>query len=318
MIQERLLVYEDALTGLYKEGRKYMRKEILNEIEYRLTKKYGKNGYILKEVIKNNGVKLAGIALRGSESAIQPVVYIDDLIEKGVAEKMPILALWEAVVARLEESENVEDITENTGVNDIINRIGDWNYIRKFIRGKLVNLARNESYFIDSGIPFSVVLNDLAFVPYILLDGTDTVRRATITVNAKIIEMWGIDRLKFMEILYGAYRIESPIIKKMSDLLANMYPYICDDGPVMYVLTNKEGYFGASSILGTTLEELKKMTGFHNIIAIPSSIHEWILADLGDYFNGDIDGLVNSVNSDVLEETEILSDHAYVLSNYIW
>ena len=295
-----------------------MRKEILNEIEYRLTKKYGKNGYILKEVIKNNGVKLTGIALRGSESAVQPVVYIDDLVEKGVVEKMPISALWEAVVERLEESKNVEDITENTGVNDIINHIGNWNYIRKFIRGKLVNLARNESYFIDSGIPFSVVLNDLAFVPYIWLDGTGTVRRATITVNTKMIEMWGIDRLKFMEDLYGAYRIESPIIKKMSDLLANTYHYICDDGPVMYVLTNKEGCFGASSILSATLEELKEMTGFRNIIAIPSSIHEWILADLDNCFNGDIDELVKSVNSDVLEEAEILSDHAYVLSNYIW
>lgn len=78
--------------------------------------------------------------------------------------------------------------------------------------------------------------------------------------------------------------------------------------PSLYVLTTQDGNNGAAIILKSGIikgiaDQLDK-----NLQLIPSSIHEWLITD-ADYDG--IKGIIESVNTEVVNETEILSDHPY-------
>ena len=82
----------------------------------------------------------------------------------------------------------------------------------------------------------------------------------------------------------------------------------------MYVLTNKERHLGASSIL---YKEVRKMLYDRfecDLIALPSSIHEWILMPVTeiDNFSG-LGEMVREVNTTQVTEEERLGDRAYVI-----
>ena len=81
--------------------------------------------------------------------------------------------------------------------------------------------------------------------------------------------------------------------------------------PFMYVVTNRRRAYGASAILNR--KAIKERLGEGNYIALPSSIHEWIL--LKDDDETDLEycsQMVRQINgTDVVQNNEILGDRAY-------
>ena len=79
----------------------------------------------------------------------------------------------------------------------------------------------------------------------------------------------------------------------------------------MYVVTNRRRAYGASAILNR--KAIKERLGEGNYIALPSSIHEWIL--LKDDDETDLEycsQMVRQINgTDVVQNNEILGDRAY-------
>lgn len=95
----------------------------------------------------------------------------------------------------------------------------------------------------------------------------------------------------------------------MNELLGIDY----DWGKGAVVMTNKNGFKGASAILYPEyLDKAAEMVGCDHIAIMPSSIHEVIVIP----YDGSIPGsaaleMVASVNKD-LKETEVLSDSVYL------
>ena len=57
---------------------------------------------------------------------------------------------------------------------------------------------------------------------------------------------------------------------------------------------------------------LERISGGKNLYLIPSSIHEWLyIEDKGMFTREELTNLLRSVNSEIVSEEEILSDHLY-------
>lgn len=88
---------------------------------------------------------------------------------------------------------------------------------------------------------------------------------------------------------------------------------IPDDSPTQWVVTNKNGYLGAATILAT--QEIAKVTGHGTFVMLPSSIHEVLLvpeeegADLTPYT-----AMVRDINETQVAPADRLSDRAYVIT----
>lgn len=84
-----------------------------------------------------------------------------------------------------------------------------------------------------------------------------------------------------------------------------------EEDEVMYVLTNKEKYFGAAGILFCA-ELFQEVIGKNNFYILPSSVHELILVkdDEGCDMQG-LSAMVRCVNEEQVDREERLSDHAY-------
>ena len=78
----------------------------------------------------------------------------------------------------------------------------------------------------------------------------------------------------------------------------------------IYVLTNESSLFGASGLL---YEELFESTlGDKNAYILPSSIHEVLICPEDEGMQPEcFNEMIREINTNVLSETDILSDHAY-------
>ena len=82
-----------------------------------------------------------------------------------------------------------------------------------------------------------------------------------------------------------------------------------------YVFTNENGVNGASVILYDHVLEDAAEKMDSDLILLPSSIHEWLTISANTTMGYDeISEMVHSVNSDVLEPEELLSDNIYIYS----
>lgn len=80
----------------------------------------------------------------------------------------------------------------------------------------------------------------------------------------------------------------------------------------LYVLTNKEMFWGASGILDRGIIRAFAEDIGHSLYIIPSSVHEVLLCpDLGQIDEGRIDQIIKEVNATQVAPRDRLSDHAY-------
>ena len=78
----------------------------------------------------------------------------------------------------------------------------------------------------------------------------------------------------------------------------------------LMIATTEDFLYGASVIMYPGF--LERISGGKNLYLIPSSIHEWLyIEDRGTYTREELTNLLRSVNSEIVSEEEILSDHLY-------
>lgn len=84
----------------------------------------------------------------------------------------------------------------------------------------------------------------------------------------------------------------------------------------MYVVTNKEGYLGAASVMDKRIvSKLAKKLNVKRFVCLPSSIHEVILVpDKQGYPLDFYNDMVKDVNVSVVDPIEVLSDEAFILT----
>lgn len=266
----------------------------------------------INAVIKNNGVKLTGIA--ATAEGCGPCVYLNDFYEEYENGKMgPEKAADEVYGLLMKHLKDARSIDMSGFL--------DWETIKGSIYVKLINAEQNKEQL--GTIPHRPFL-DLAAVYYAVAGDFGIQGTSTVLIRNEHMERWGQDEDALYQAAMSNMRSDGkPDFKSMKDVIKDILPdaadlieereHGLDSG--MYVLTNLRKCFGASELLdkNTLLMIADKVRdGF---IVLPSSLHEVIILDPNNAAEyEELAEMVKEVNDTQVSEEERLSYHVYVYS----
>lgn len=270
-----------------------------------VVKKLNNRGFNAQErdVVKN-GVVLKGIMVQPEENTgicISPIIYMDtveELENRGLEEDEIISYL----IKLYEDSKKFEFNVDT---------LNDGNFVLKNI---FVGLQKTSS---ENIVKKETEFDEIESYMYINLikNGQDS---ATTKVTAELLENAGISEdeawIAAKENTYAETIIVS--LLKVMCLNANMsYFEEMEDIPI-YILTNKSKIKGASAILNRkVLKELADKYCTDKIIAMPSSIHEFLVIPYKEQYNIDkLSEMVKEVNLTEVNPIEQLADKAYLIT----
>lgn len=241
-----------------------------------------------------NGVERIGI-LFDDNAPTSPIVYLNDFDEMLEAERYEDAA--EIIVKSLKEHRGTQFNTYDLLFN------------LEYLEKNLILAVAHESNL--DGI-FSMPVRDTDLRKYLKLRVSVNDSNGCITLTSPIIEKIQEETFVSLDSLIKwatANTTESMDFFNISEVL----PFPMDDPIGMYVLSNKNRYYGAGlfaidSVLNAVCEELNT----NRIVILPSSIHEVIiLKEDGSFDNDAMIQTVREINSAEVRPEEKLSDNVY-------
>lgn len=271
-----------------------------------------------REIIKNNGILCHAILFIKKGSNVSPTIYLEPfykMYEEG--KSMGDIVYDILCVYRRYAKEIRMDMDFFTS----------YDKVRKRIFYKLIHKQRNDELLLE--MPFRI-WQDLALVAYYAFEDI-RFGRAAIMIRNSHLRMWGVDEDTLFEdaeenmrTLLPEYLM--PMQKMLREILreetsdANFLrlpgelslAMAKDECISMYVLSNREKMYGASSILySENIRQLAKQLN-RNLIILPSSVHEVLLVpDNGHMEREFLLDMVREVNDTHVDPEEILSYNVY-------
>ena len=255
----------------------------------------------IKEVEKNNGIKLTGIQLKQScENRISPVVYIDEMYN----DELSIDDAVEIVTERFDSA--IKGVDFDPSITT------DFNKAKEYLKLRLYNANNNYEVFRSAS---EYGFDDLIIVP--VLD--NVIPSGSIKFTKGLIESLGVTEDEIFDAAMENIKADDYYVKGMSEIMVemmgaekaaimgiNMNP----EDEKMFVITSKEKAFGAFGVIALK-EKLEEM--FPNgYIVLPSSVHEVIVVPHDDSMEAlGLDNMVNEVNDTEVSQEEQLGTRAY-------
>ena len=267
------------------------------------------------DVIKNNNVKQAGIAVVVKEETdIGPCVYLDEFYREYESDGMKFDEIVDEVYRLiLKYDEDMPDVD--------LSGFRNWETVQKDVYAKLINAEQNKELL--EKIPHRDFM-DLAVVYYAIARDQAQEDIGTILIYNGHMEIWGQEEENLYQTAMMNMRADGEAdFMTIETVVKHILPGIAfpkKDGNAshdtdMYILTNHRRRFGAAEILDKkTLRMVADKVG-DGFIVLPSSVHETIV--LPPKEEAEYEGLahmVRSVNDTLVEAEERLSDHVYVYS----
>ncbi len=139
---------------------------------------------------------------------------------------------------------------------------------------------------------------------------------ATCLVTNEQLQLWGVSlETLHQQALANSAAVRPPKIKSLNEIMEEMTgvnPESVGMGSPMYVVTNEQTAQGAAVLFYPEAMKQCADAGGGDYFVLPSSVHEQLLLpDTGTMTAAELATMVKSVNQDVLEAKEFLSDHAY-------
>lgn len=267
------------------------------------------------EVTKNNNEHLVGVSVKKKGSNIAPTIYLEKAYANHLNDE-----LWENMINELVDTVLASDSKEfEISIDDFTNL----DKIRDRIFPKLINTAKNASLLTE--VPHTDV-EDLSVI-YAINVGSDTSGRASVTIKNTMLDSIGITREELHKIAMDNLVKSNIDFKSMRDIMIEMmFPegidtadsisemFLPPDDGSMYVLSNKEKFYGAASILDkATMDSIFDKFG-GGFIIIPSSVHEVIILPYKEdsLSANELSDMIRQVNTSSVTNTEVLSDHPYI------
>lgn len=311
--------------------------EFCNKVKKSLEDYYGEEKQVeIRSVTKNNGVVLQGLMVRGKDSNLAPTIYLENFFEQYSSGRIFSEIIEEIIGLAVVNKDHLVFNPENFEM---------FEKAKDHIVMKLINTELNKQLLKDvPNFPF----HDMSVVFFYLIEGGEG-GNASILINNTHMEAWKTDPDTLYEIALKNAPVMLPAkLHKMDSLMRNIFlddirrkfkngvlncpleydptndswmENLADEMLEMmkngcesriYVLTNREKYFGASCLLyDNVLKDCAKQTG-GGFYILPSSVHELILVP--DKMADDVDSLsrmVREVNDTQVEDDEILGYSIY-------
>lgn len=268
----------------------------------------------VKDVVKNNGVKLKGLIIQAPHQNICPTIYLE--------------YFYQMYCENQADDDSLKDIELaifRTYLRDGNNKkiemswFMEWSKVKERICCKLINYESNRELL--KQLPHIQVL-DLAVVFYysfldsILGDGT-------IQIYNNHLEMWGITQEELLEVAKkNTQKLFPCVIDSMMQVVKEMMraeglPYDAEDFSAtespMYIVTNKQKVYGAINLFNVELlREFANLKNKCNFWILPSSLHEVLLVpDDGRACAVELLNMVTEVNSTQVMPEEVLANSIY-------
>lgn len=267
------------------------------------------------QVIKINDQKLFGLTFHIRKALSSPTFYLNDCYENYIHGASIDNMVKQLVDSFLFSVNGLSAETENQLQKDVEVGLDD---LRGRIAVKVLEIGRNQEYlktvpFKDIGYGFAMV-----FDVQNVIDGRDVWR---MPVTNDMLEKSDMDvndlyasAIEFVNevdpaILVSSDRQSSG--KKIKNLLENDKP-IKKGRPVMYLLTNRLGKYGAATFFYPGMKKRIADRIDDSYYAIPSSIHEFIIVPGSS--GADIASLCDKLKLDnysTVHQEEVLSDNVF-------
>ncbi len=259
----------------------------------------------VREVLKNNGIRLKGLMITSGDQAVSPTIYLErffDAYQNGTR----VHTITDMIVKAYQENTLKDD--------SVLRFLDDYEKARKDLYLKAVNRERNAEML--QNVPHMDFL-DLALVPYVLIQKIKKAK-ASVIIHNDILQYWHVskkqiiaDAMRNMIEHYGYKLI--PMREILKDILRDTeLVRVPETEEKMFVLLSPGMQYGAALMAVDTV--MKKVADQlrSDFIILPSSIHELIVvpADI-DKDQDELNELVKSVNETSVQEEDVLSDHAY-------
>lgn len=272
--------------------------------------------------IKNNGVELTALVIKREKIYIHPTIYLEPFYE------------------RYEEGEDFDiiinemlEFEEKTKLNfDFdVSVFGYFEKIKDNIYYRVVNYRENIKML--ENVPYRKLL-DLVKVYHVVMND-ERLGKGSILINNEHLKMWGVtdDEVEKIAILNTEMKMQ-PIVKNTSEFVKKhlmiLFEELKKDGEIpedaempdlshireypMYVVSNRQGYFGASVMFYTGFLKVISDVIKDDLVIFPSSVHEFIFMSAEDaILNSDINlkEIVENVNNEVVYIEEFLSNNVY-------
>lgn len=266
------------------------------------------------DVIKNNNVKQAGIAVVKEEADIGPCVYLDEFYREYESDGMKFDEIVDEVYRLiLKYEEDMPDVD--------LSGFRNWEIVHADIYPKLINAEQNKELL--EKIPHRNFM-DLAVVYYAVARNQAQEDIGTILIYNGHMEIWGQEEENLYQTAMRNMRAygEADFVTLESVVKHILRGITLPDeeskdlrSKNMYILTNHRRCFGAAEILDKkTLRTIADQIG-DRFIVLPSSVHETIVLppkEEAEY--GRLADMVREVNDTQVDVEERLSDHVYVYS----
>ncbi len=302
---------------------------------------------------KNNGVIADGLTVRQEGRQVAPAIYLDACYREYLQGRS-LSGIYNRILAccenrSVEERLNTELFTDYERLRDfVVYKLVNYERNRElltriphlpffdlaivfyllltdeilgtatvldFVVYKLVNYERNRELLTRiPHLPFF----DLAIVFYLLL--TDEILgTATVLIHNSHLKLWnaGCSDL-YRDARRNSVRLLPARLSRMSDVIRELSgeEEFFDMELPMYVLTNEVKALGAACILYEGILDRCAKTLGEDYYILPSSIHEVILVPSSAVQEpGELCRMVRDINETQVEDTEVLSDQAYLYSS---
>lgn len=255
----------------------------------------------VKEVEKNNGIKLTGIQPKQPyENRITPVIYIDEMYN----DELSIDDAVEIVTERFDSA--IKGVDFDPSITT------DFNKAKNYLKLRLYNANNNYEVFRSAS---EYGFDDLIMVP--VLD--NVIPSGSIKLTKGLVESLGVTEDEIFDAAMENIKADDYNLKGMSEVMVEMVGreqaekmgiVVNPEDEKMFVITSKEKAFGAFGVIALK-EKLEEM--FPNgYIVIPSSVHEVIVVSNDDSIEAlRLDNLINEVNDTQVSQEEQLGYKAY-------
>ena len=260
-------------------------------------------------VLKNNGVNLTGIIFMDGDSDVASTIYLDGLYEEYKRGKT-MGEIVRQVCTVYEENKPEQNLN--------MDFFHDYKMVKPRLACRLINCEKNQELL--GGHPHREFL-DLAIV-YCCILMSDNMGCACVLISDMHARYWDIVRKAVEEKLELTAEGEKTqedeecraILDGIAEFLAGL-PLEKEPERKMYILTNKQHFYGAAAILYPGILESYAGKLGHDFYILPSSVHEVILlADTGVEDREHLYDMVREVNAQNVPEEELLSDNVYYFS----
>lgn len=253
------------------------------------------------QVLKENGVKLDGLAVRGNDMLSAPTIYLQSLF-RDLNRGVPKSELFQHVLGIIRQ--------KSYDFSDLLNCPRE--SVLSNLFPVVVNYSMNKELLQD--IPHRVFADgELAYYPRWRVESDDV--SGTIKVTKDLLSRWELSKDEILDIaldnVRGSYSVQS-LCDVLQGMMSEDIPLelMGDTEPPMYVVSNHDRCFGAAFLADPV--ELQRIANKYDAYILPSSIHECIL--IPRCYVSSVDDLmmmVQSINASEVPQEDILSNRVF-------